>query len=178
MRAQANKHRREVEYTEGDMVYLKIQPYKLKKLAKRFNQKLSPRYYGPYEVIQKIGPVAYKLKLTEDTKVHPVFHASVLKKAVNPNIEPQPLPACMNEDWHLEPDPEEALDTRRNDQREVEVLVKWEGLLEFENSWELADKMRKEFPGFLLERRILKGGIDSYDKVYKRKRGQRDTANH
>jgi hypothetical protein len=129
-------------------------------------------------VIQKIGPVAYKLKLPEDSKVHPVFHASLLKKAVNPNIEPQLLPACMNEDWHLEPDPEEALDTRRNDQREVEVLVKWEGLLEFENSWELADKMRKEFPGFLLERRILKGGIDSYDKVYKRKRGQRDTANH
>lgn len=50
MRAQANKHRRAVDYQVGDMVYLKIQPYKLKSLAKRVNQKLSPRYYGPYEI--------------------------------------------------------------------------------------------------------------------------------
>jgi hypothetical protein len=80
MRMQANKHRREVEYQVGDMVYLKIQPYKLQKLAKRFNQKLSPRYYGPYEVIERIGTVAYKLRLPEDSWVHPVFHASLLKK--------------------------------------------------------------------------------------------------
>jgi hypothetical protein len=62
----------------------------------------------------------------------------------------------------------------------VEVLVKWEGLPEFKNSWELADMMSKEFPGFLLEvkENFEGGGIDSYDKVYKRKRGQRDTANH
>lgn len=51
MRSQANKHRREVEYEVGEMVFLKIQPYKIKTLAKRLNQKLSPQYYGPYEVI-------------------------------------------------------------------------------------------------------------------------------
>ncbi|KAI5416668.1 hypothetical protein KIW84_041625, partial [Lathyrus oleraceus] len=101
MRNQANKHRREVEYEVGDMVFLKIQPYKLKKLAKRVNQKLSPRFYGPYEILQKLGAVAYKLKLLEDTRVHPVFHVSLLKKAVAPNVEPQPLPSCMNEEWHL-----------------------------------------------------------------------------
>jgi hypothetical protein len=49
------------------MVYPKIQPYKLKSLAKRMNQKLSPRFYGPYEIGQKIGAVAYKLKLPEDS---------------------------------------------------------------------------------------------------------------
>jgi hypothetical protein len=177
MRAQANKHRREVEYNEGDMVYLKIQPYKLRKLAKRLNQKLSPRYYGPFEILQKIGNVAYKLKLPADTKVHPVFHASLLKKAIKPNTEPQPLPACMNEDWHLEPGPEEALDTRRNAQGEVEVLVKWEGLPTFENSWELADKLRQEFPGFLLEvkENFEGGGIDSYGRVYSRAREKKRT---
>lgn len=74
MKTQANKHRREVEYNVGDMVFLKIQPYKLKSLAKRVNQKLSPRYYGPYEIERKVGAVAYKLKLPPDSKVHPVFH--------------------------------------------------------------------------------------------------------
>jgi hypothetical protein len=179
MRAQANKHRREVEYKVGDMVYLKIQPYKLKKLAKRFNQKLSPRYYGPYEVLQRIGAVAYKLKLPEDTRVHPVFHASLLKKAITPNIEPQPLPACMNEDWHLEPGPEKVLDQRWNAHGEVEVLVKWEGLPEFENSWELMEKFRKEFPGFLLEDKEIfeGGGIDSFERIYKRKQGNTNVEN-
>lgn len=87
-----------------------------KELAKRLNQKLSPRYYGPYEVIQRIGVVAYKLKLHEDSKVHPVFHASLLKRAVIPTVEPQPLPSCMNEEWQLEPMPEKVISDRQNEQ--------------------------------------------------------------
>ncbi|KAI5408711.1 hypothetical protein KIW84_054516 [Lathyrus oleraceus] len=141
IRSQANKHRREVEYEVEDMVFVKIQPYKMKKLAKRLNQKLSPRYYGPYEVIQRIGVVAYKLKFPEGSKVHPVFHASLLIKAVIPVVEPQPLPSCMNEEWQLEPMPEKVISDRRNKQGELEVLVKWKNLPEFENSWELAEKM-------------------------------------
>ena len=99
MRTQANKHRREVVYQVGDMVYLKIQPYKLKSLVKRLNQKLSLRYYGPYEVEEKIGSVAYELKLPPDSKVHPVFHVSLLKKAVAATATYQPLPACLTEEW-------------------------------------------------------------------------------
>ncbi|KAI5410675.1 hypothetical protein KIW84_055987 [Lathyrus oleraceus] len=171
MRVQANKHRREVDYQVGDKVYLKIKPYKLQKLAKRFNQKLSPRYYGPYEIIESVGVVAYKLKLPEDSRVHPVFHASLLKKTVLANVETQPLPTCMNESWQLEPGPEEARDTRVNEKGELEVLVKREGLPEFENSWELVEKMRQEFPGFLFEVKesLEGGGIDRYDIVYTRK---------
>ncbi|XP_058786123.1 uncharacterized protein LOC131660807 [Vicia villosa] len=170
MKTDVNKHRREVKYDLGHMVYLKIAPYKLKKLAKRVNQKLSPMYYGPYEVIQKIGAVAYKLKLPKDSRVHPVFHASLLKKTIGLDTVSQPLLACMNEDWCLEPGPEEALDTRRNAQGKVEMLVKWKGLSEFENSWEAVGILKKEFPGFLLEVKesFEGGGIDSFDKVYSR----------
>ncbi|KAI5448330.1 hypothetical protein KIW84_015671 [Lathyrus oleraceus] len=134
MRSQANKHRRQMDYEVGDMVFLKIQPYKMKKLAKRVNQKLSPRYYGPYEILQKIGAMTYKLKLPEDTRVHPVFYVSLLKKAVTPNMEPQPLRLnfSMNEEWHLEPIPEKVLEARRNEQGEVEVLVKWKNPPDFE----------------------------------------------
>lgn len=84
MKTQANSHRREVEFQVGDMVYLKMQPYKMKSLAKRVNQKLSLRYNGPYEIEQKIGAIAYKLKLPVDAKVHPMFHVSLLKKLVAP----------------------------------------------------------------------------------------------
>lgn len=46
------------------MIFLKIQPYKMKSLAKRINQKLSPRYHGPYEIEKRNRPVAYQLKLS------------------------------------------------------------------------------------------------------------------
>ncbi|KAL6493171.1 hypothetical protein OROGR_032930 [Orobanche gracilis] len=162
MRAQANKHSREVTYEIGDMVYLKIQPYNLKSLAKRLNQKFSPRYYGPYEIEQKLGQVAYKLKLPNDSKVHPVFHVSLLKKSVAPTTNSKPLPACLNEEWLLEVKPEEARDMKRNEQEEVEVLIKWQGLPEFGNSRELAEKVRAELPSFLLEDKGIfeEGGND------------------
>ncbi|KAK8999763.1 hypothetical protein V6N11_065260 [Hibiscus sabdariffa] len=59
----ADRHRTEREFQVGDNVYLKIQPYRQTSLALRKNLKLSARYYGPYEILQKIGAVAYKLKL-------------------------------------------------------------------------------------------------------------------
>ena len=75
MRTYADKKRREIEFEVGERVYLKLQPYRLRSLAKRINQKLSPRYYGPYEIVEKISPVAYKLLLPATSLVHPVFLA-------------------------------------------------------------------------------------------------------
>jgi len=48
----------------------------------RKNYKLNPRYYGPYQVIERFGAVAYKLKLPEGSAVNPVFHVSLLRKKV------------------------------------------------------------------------------------------------
>ncbi|KAJ1383055.1 Chromo-like domain superfamily [Sesbania bispinosa] len=136
MRTQANKHRREVEYQVRDVVFLKIQPYKLKSLAKRVNQKLSPRYYGPCEIVEKFSPVAYKLMLPKESQVHLVSHVSLLKKSISAAATSQPLPQFLAEDWELKVQPAEALAVRQNSQGEHEVLIKWKDLPDFENSWE------------------------------------------
>lgn len=63
MKQLADKHRRKIKFEIGDHVYLKLQPYCFCFLASRPNEKLSPRFYGPYEIEEKIGKVAYRPKL-------------------------------------------------------------------------------------------------------------------
>ena len=46
----------------------------------RENHKLSAKYYGPYKVAARIGKVSYRLELPTTSKVHPIFHVSLLKK--------------------------------------------------------------------------------------------------
>ncbi|TYH59023.1 hypothetical protein ES332_D08G195100v1 [Gossypium tomentosum] len=78
----ADKHRSERSFQVGDLVYLRLQPYQRQSLQKVFNQKLSPKYYGPFPVIQKAGTVAYTLQLPQNSRIHPTFHVSQLKKHV------------------------------------------------------------------------------------------------
>lgn len=180
MKQQANKHRRNVQFELGDQVYLKIQPYKLQTLAKRTNQKLSPRYYGPFEVVGKISPVAYKLQLPEGCLIHPVFHISLLKKSLAPTVQVQPLPHCLSEEWELQVEPAAVLDSRLNPFGETELLVSWKNLPDFENSWESLQQFQNQFPTFHLEDKVFfPGGSDDrnlisskskdYSKVYKRR---------
>ena len=78
MKHYADRNRVDRQFQVGDEVYLKLQPYRHTSLALRKNLKLSSKYYGPYPVISRIGAVAYKLKLPDTSKLHPVFH--VLKQ--------------------------------------------------------------------------------------------------
>lgn len=65
----------------GDWVFLKLQPYRQLSVAVRRYLKLSHKYC-PYQVIERVGEVAYKLALPQESKVHHVFHISLLKKKV------------------------------------------------------------------------------------------------
>ena len=60
-----DKHRSERSFDIGDWVFLKLQPYCQQYVVQRSSQKLSPKYYGPYKILDKFGPVAYKLQLPE-----------------------------------------------------------------------------------------------------------------
>ena len=155
----ANKHRSERQLAIGDLVYLKLQPYKQKTLGRRHSKKLASKYYGPYEVLARIGIVAYKLKLPISTSIHPVFHVSLLKKKVgNREVHPT-LPDLPSEPLLL---PQAILDRRmvkKNLQAATQLLVHWAGLTLAEATWEFADELALRFPQFDLEDKVyLKEG--------------------
>lgn len=66
----------------GDLVYLKLQPCRLKPFANKINEKFSPQFYDPYKIIKVVGHVTYQVELLPDTKIHPIFHVSLLKKVM------------------------------------------------------------------------------------------------
>ena len=71
---------KDTEYEVGDKVFLKVSPWK-KVLRFRKKGKLSPRFIGPYEILERVGPVAYRLALPPElAKLHNVFHVSMLRR--------------------------------------------------------------------------------------------------
>ncbi|XP_058769067.1 uncharacterized protein LOC131642924 [Vicia villosa] len=79
MEKQANKKRLDVSFNQGDMVLLKLHPYRQQTVTKRTSQKLSKRFFGPFQIIKRVGEVAYLLDLPSSSRIHPVVHVSLLK---------------------------------------------------------------------------------------------------
>ena len=144
MKNRVDVHRREVEFQVGEKVFLKLRPYRQQTLARRANEKLAARFYGPYEIAARVGPVAYRLALPPEARIHPTFHVSQLKKAVGEGLIPVSIPPQLTVDGVLEAQPEEVLDVRVNPTSgQREVLIKWVGLLEADCTWEGAAAMAK-----------------------------------
>ncbi|GJS83589.1 putative reverse transcriptase domain-containing protein [Tanacetum coccineum] len=84
----ADKRRKPLEFQVRDRVLLKVSPWKG---VVRFGKKgkLAPRYVGPFEIVERVGPVAYRLKLPQELScVHGMFHVSNLKKCLaEPDVQ-------------------------------------------------------------------------------------------
>ncbi|KAL6493749.1 hypothetical protein OROGR_032193 [Orobanche gracilis] len=75
-----DKQRKETIFVPGDWVLLRLRPYRQQSLSRRTNQKLSRRYFGPFRILKQIGAVAYELELPPLSRLHPVFHVSLLRR--------------------------------------------------------------------------------------------------
>ena len=152
----ANASRREVEFEVGQLVYLKLQPYRQKSLANRPFEKLAARFYGPFLIVERIGKVAYRLQLPPSAQIHSVFHVSQLKKAMPGQPGPPTLPPQLTVDMVLTVQPEALLAIRDSPSGGAgpQVLIRWEGLPDWEATWEDFEQINNLFPDFHLEDKV------------------------
>jgi len=143
-----DKDHTERSFSEGEWVYLRLQGYRQHSVQKRQHQKLAPKFYGPYRIIKKIGPVAYQLALPPKAKIHNVFHVSVLKKWVGVGVPVQDDLPLLSQDSRLTP---QAILDQRVQQGSTEVLVHWKELSPADATWEPLVDFQLRFPTFALE---------------------------
>ncbi|GKV02869.1 hypothetical protein SLEP1_g15252 [Rubroshorea leprosula] len=135
---QADKHRQERQFAIGDWVYLKLQPYRQESVQSRPSHKLAAKYFGPFQVIDKVGKVAYKLALLDSSQIHPVIHVSQLKKKVGAEIRVTsqfpvdlPLPVML--------EPVAVLGrkmVKQGNRAATKVLVQWSHAYPEDATWE------------------------------------------
>ncbi|KAL0551700.1 hypothetical protein IC582_010789 [Cucumis melo] len=146
----ADVRRKDLEFEIGDKVFLKVAPMKG---VLRFERrgKLSPRFVGPFEILERIGPVAYRLALPPSlSAVHDVFHVSMLRKYVpDPSHVVDYEPLEIDENLSYVERPVEVLarevKTLRNKQIPL-VKVLWRNHRVEEATWEREDDMRSRYP--------------------------------
>ncbi|XP_038887189.1 uncharacterized protein LOC120077377 [Benincasa hispida] len=148
----ANKHRRDLEFEVGDRVFRKLSPWK-GVLCFVKKGKLSPRYIGPYEILERIDPSTYRLaQPMELSRIHDVSHVSMLRKYISdPShvLESQPLQ--LKENLSYEEEPIQIIEKKEQVLRNKKIpLVKvlWRHHAVEAATWESEQQMRAKYPHF------------------------------
>ncbi|PNX87538.1 hypothetical protein L195_g043629 [Trifolium pratense] len=154
MKEIADQKRIPHKFKEGDLVFVKLRPYRQNSVAGRRIHKLSKRFYGPYKITQAIGEVAFKLDLPSASKIHPVFHASLLKPCFDSTAEPLEMPI---ETYGNGPviQPLAVLDWKEESSAgTTQVLIQWKGLFPEDATWEDYEDICTTYPEFNLEDKV------------------------
>lgn len=120
-------------------------------VAQRVNHKLSPKYFGPYEVTERVGTVAYRLQLPTEAKIHNVFHISQLKKKIGDQQSTAKWPNFLSTLPEKQKIPVAILDrqlVKRFNRAGVKVLVQWSDSIPEEATWEFYDVLQAQYPEF------------------------------
>lgn len=161
----ADQHRREAEFRVGDRVYLKVTPLKG---VIRFGMrgKLMPRYVGPFEVLNRVGPIAYELALPPHMAgIHNVFHISMLRKCIPDatrivELDPQEIAP----DLTCEAVPTEVMDSRIKKLRNKQVdmfLVRWKSGNKEDLTWETRVELERRCPELLAAWEVNRNRLNS-----------------
>ncbi|XP_040968577.1 uncharacterized protein [Gossypium hirsutum] len=119
-------------------------------VRKILNQKLSPKYYGPFPVIKSVGAVIYTLQLPPGSRIHPTFHVSQLNKHIGSTPAQASLPMVDIHDA-LQKEPVRIVDRRivkKGTQAITEVLVEWVDSFPKDATWESLNSLQTRFPQF------------------------------
>ncbi|KAF7152598.1 hypothetical protein RHSIM_Rhsim01G0083100 [Rhododendron simsii] len=144
-------NRSERVFEVGDWVYLKLQPFRQVTVAFSRNANLAPKYFGPYQVVKKVRPVAYELELPPYFKIHPVFHVSLLKKKLGQDAVVQTELPLVREVGQMQLEPVAILDRRlvkQHNRPVTKVLIQWSNSIPEDATWETWHDIQQRFPLF------------------------------
>ncbi|GKC47017.1 putative reverse transcriptase domain-containing protein [Tanacetum coccineum] len=146
----ADKRRKPLEFKVGDRVLLKVSPWKG---VVRFGKKgkLAPRYVGPFEIVECVGPVAYRLRLPQELScIHDTFHVSNLKKCLAESDVQVPLEEIeIDENLRFVEEPIEIVerDVKKLKRRRIPLVkVRWNSRQGAEYTWEREDQFKTKYP--------------------------------
>ncbi|GKA23357.1 putative reverse transcriptase domain-containing protein [Tanacetum coccineum] len=152
----ADKRRKPLEFEVGDQVLLKVSPWKS---VVRFGKKgkLAPRYVGPFEILERIGLVAYRLRLPEELiGVHDTFHVSNLKKCLgNANLHVPLNEIKIDKTLLFVEEPVEIIDCEVKSLKRSKIplmKVRWSSKRGPEFTWERKDYMKSKYPRLFVDR--------------------------
>ncbi|KAB1225090.1 Transposon Tf2-9 polyprotein [Morella rubra] len=149
MKKYADLKRTDREFNIGDFVYLRLQPYRQMSLSQRHNLKLSPRFYGPFKILQRIGSVAYKLDLPSTSLLHPVFHVSQLKRQLGTRVAAATHLPPTDSHGVLRPEPVHVLNRRSRKVRNravTDLLIQWQGQPPEDATWIPYHQLALDYP--------------------------------
>jgi hypothetical protein len=133
---------------------LRLQPYRQVTVGNSKIHKLGPKYYGPFEIVQSIGVVVYKLNLPAGSLIHPVFHISQLKKKIGTEHIPSPTIPLEGLTVNVDLVPYLILGRRiipRNNVEHAQLLVQWHNQSVDDATWEDYYDFAQKFPKFIRE---------------------------